>query len=132
MDKLIMKKLLEEKFDDEFVFLPGFYDDFEELTKNSGNAERITQLLLTKLYAILELGDCDCGLKWLERLKHCDNLYSLHLKTKNENYRLLLSKGDDGKIFLHMFFEKSGKGNTSYSDHIPIAIKRRENYLKGL
>lgn len=132
MNKLIIKKLLEDTLfaKGKFVFLPGFYDDFEELINNTGNAKKVIDKLLRELNAILELNNCDCGLRWLEHLKKYGNMYSLHLDTNNENYRILFSKHSDGKIFLHMFFEKE-KGNTSYSAHVPIARERMKNYLKG-
>ena len=133
MDRIMIKKLLEINFgsEDVFVFLPEFYTDFEELVCKSGNAKKVVKKLIEKLYAILELNNCDCGPTWLEHLKEYGNMYSLHIKTHFENYRVLFSKHKNGKVFLHMFYEKNDKSNTSYSSHVPVAEKRMENYLKG-
>lgn len=82
--------------------------------------------MMGRLRMIVELGDVDCGFKWLEKLKAYNNMYSLHLDADSKNYRILFSKNEKGKLFLHMFFEKDGKTNTSYKKHVPIAISRRD------
>ncbi len=121
-------ELLKRNFDDHFDFHPEFYDEFVELIIDSGSERIILSALITKLKMIIELGDIDCGTKWLERLKKYDNMYSLKLKAGSKNYRLLFSKTNSGKIFLHTFYEKSGKTDSSYKKHVPIAIERRNNY----
>ena len=133
MDKLMIKKLLEDTLfaEGKFVFLPEFYEDFEELSHNTGNAKKVINRLLFELNAIIQLNNCDCGPTWLEHLKEYGNMYSLHIDTQFENYRILFSKDSYNKIFLHMFFEKAGKGKTSYGSHVPIAKERMKNYLKG-
>lgn len=130
MDILDIKNILEHQFGDRFSFHPDFFPEFVELIKESGAEKEILVQFLRKLSAIVELGDCDSGLRWLEKLKKYDNMYSLHLQTKTKNYRLLFSKIGNGKLFLHIFFERAGKGNSSYAKHVPIAIQRREDFLK--
>lgn len=59
-------------------------------------------------------------------IKNYGNMYSLHLDADSKNYRLLFSKSQEGKYFLRMFYEKSGKTATSYAKNVPIAISRRD------
>ena len=127
MDKIDIKELLKNTFGDKFHFHPKFYEEFAELTKKSGVEQKIVRLFVRRLSAISQLKDIDCGLSWLEHLKMYDNMYSLHVDTNEKNYRLLFSQNSKGKYFLHMFYEKSGKKNTSYAKHVPIAIQRRED-----
>ena len=124
----IIKDLLESKFGDSFQFHPAFYEEFSELVQKSGEEKRIINVLVRRLLSIIELENIDYGLKWLEHLKKYGNMYSLHIDTQRKNYRLLFSKKDDKKFFLHMFYERSGKDDTSYAKHVPIAINRRDNY----
>lgn len=127
MDNIDIKTLLEKMFVNTFEFHPKFYDDFVELVTKSGQEKKIIKILINKLSAIIELGDRDYGTKWLEHLKEYGNMYSLHIDTNNKNYRLLFSRKSNKKYFLHMFFEKSGKGDTSYAKHVPIAMERRDD-----
>lgn len=127
MDRINIKELLQKNFGDRFEFHPDFYKEFEELVLNSGQEKRIVRAFIAKLRAIIDLGDIDFGIKWLEQLKNYDNMYSLHIDTNNQNYRLLFSKKDNNKYFLHMFFERSGKKATSYDKHVQIALERRDN-----
>ncbi|MBR3933021.1 MAG: hypothetical protein IKJ68_03805 [Clostridia bacterium] len=127
MDKISIKELLESTFGDMFLFHPEFLIEYDELIKESGEVRKINKLLVRRLYAIIELGDPDDGLPWLEHLKAYDNMYSLHINTNTQNYRLLFSKSSNKKYFLHMFYERSGKKKSSYESHVPIAISRRDN-----
>lgn len=120
-----LKEQLEAAFGSRFDFHPDFYNDFESLIIGSGSEQKIIKQFLGRLAMIIELGDKDFGLKWLERLKNYDNMYSLHLDADSKNYRLLFSKNKNGKLFLHMFYEKAGKRATSYDKHVPIALSRR-------
>ena len=127
MDKINIKELLNNKFGDTFQFHPMFFEEFSRLVENTGEEKKIINLFVKRLFALIELGDIDYGLQWLEHLKNYGNMYSLHIETNNKNFRLLFSKKANNKYFLHMFYEKSGKRNTSYEKHAPIAIKRRDN-----
>ncbi len=127
MDKINIKELLESFFGNMFLFHPEFLVEYGELIKKSGEEKKITNLLVKRLLAIKELGHPDDGLPWLEHLKSYDNMYSLHINTNTQNYRLLFSKSSNKKYFLHMFYERSGKKKSSYESHVPIAISRRDN-----
>ena len=127
MDKISIKELLESLFGEKFRFHPEFIEEYDRLVKESGEEEKINNLLVRRLSAIIELGNRDYGLKWLEHLKDYGNMYSLHVDTNTQNYRLLFSKSSNKKYFLHMFYERSGKKKSSYESHVPIAISRRDN-----
>ncbi len=121
-----MKTLIEREFGNNFDFHPSFFEEFVELTNKSGAQGKLIKQFVTRLYAIIALGDIDFGTKWLEKLKMYENLYSLHLDADSKNYRLLFSKNKNGKYFLRMFYEKSGKAATSYAPNAAIAISRRD------
>lgn len=124
METLNLQVLIEKTCGNMFDFHPKFYEEFKNLVVESGVERIIIKQLLTKLKMIVQLGNVDCGLKWLEKLKNYDNMYSLHIQAGHKNYRLLFSKTSNKKIFLHMFYEKSGKYATSYDKHVPIALER--------
>lgn len=126
MDTLDIKELLSASFGEAFDFHPDFVDEFSSLIKKSGSEKQVIAQFLNRLDAIIQLGNIDYGPKWIEKLKNYDNMYSLHIDAARTNYRLLFSKNKNGKYFLHVFYEKSGKINTSYAAHVPIAIKRRD------
>lgn len=67
------------------------------------------------------------------------NTFEFHPKFYDDFVELVTKSGQEKKIiktfsrksnkkyFLHMFFEKSGKGDTSYAKHVPIAMERRDD-----
>lgn len=132
MDRIDIKELLQKTFGDRFEFHPEFYKEFTELISKSGQEKKIIKAFISKLLAIIELGDKDYGPPWIEHLKKYGNMYSLHINTNDKNYRLLFSKKSKKKFFLHMFYEKSGKGATSYDKHVPIALERRDIIRRSL
>lgn len=131
MDTIELNKILKKQFGNFFIYHPAFLDEFVSLTKESGCNKALVKEFLRKLNMILCLDNIDCGLKWLEHLKKYGNMYSLHLNVKSKNYRLLFSKTPDGKLFLRMFYEKSGKKVTSYSNNIDVAFRRLSEYSTG-
>ena len=92
---------------------------------NSGEEKIIVNQFIRRLKVIKNLDNLNCRVKWLELLKNC-GLYSLHIDTKTKNFRLLFSVEKNGKIFLRMFDEKSGKKQTSYEKNIKIALDRKQ------
>lgn len=127
MGTLHIKELLEATFGEFFHFHPAFCNEFEDLIIGSGCEKAIIKQLINRLSMIQKLGDRDFGLSWLEHLKAYGNLYSLHIDACSKNYRLLFTKNKQGKLFLHVFYERSGKKNTSYEQHAKMAIARRDN-----
>ena len=126
MEKINIKEMLNISFGNKFLFHDDFFEEFTQLVSNSGQEERIIGKLIDKLNAIIRLEDKDYGIKWLEHLKAYGNMYSLHIDLNKINYRLLFSKTNDKKYFLHIFYEKSGKKETAYDKHVEIAVKRRD------
>lgn len=128
MDSLSDLELLTIKFKDKIVFHPLFTREFEDFLRKHGNQEVIIQMLYGRLIFILESGK-DYGIPWVESLKGEPNLYSLHIDVRSINLRLLYSRTSNKRLFLHAFYERGGKKNTSYNKSIQIAIERRESYL---
>ena len=122
-----IKEILEARFGNTFEFHPAFFDEFVNLIEKSGSEQKLIKQFLFRLEAIIALGNIDFGPKWIEHLKKYGNMYSLHLDADSKNYRLLFSKNKQGKYFLRMFYEKSGKRATSYEPNVKIAISRRDN-----
>ena len=127
MGTLDLSKIRESEYVNAFQFHPEFVKEFVDNISRSGNKKRIINQFNNRLRMVLELGDVDHGLSWLEHLKEYGNMYSLHLDEGSTNYRLLFSKNKDGKYFLRMFYEREGKDATSYRKNVPIAISRRDN-----
>lgn len=125
MDRLKVQEWLKEKIGEDVSYHPEFVNEFSELVGQSGLESKILKQLLRRYLTMKNL-EVDSGLNWLEKLKHTDGLYSLHVDVAKTNYRILFSRDGEGRIFLHMFYEQSGHRNTSYEAHIPIALKRRE------
>ena len=110
------------------IFHPDFWNDFFELVERSHKKQKIIDLFFKKLSMIVDLGNIDYGTDWIEHLKDCDNMYSLHIKTRGVNFRILFSRTRTGKLFLRMFDEKSGKRATSYNKNRQIALSRKCNF----
>ena len=122
-----IKTMLEHRFGNVFEFHPAFCEEFVDLITKSGSEDKLVKQFIDRLEAIIALGNIDYGPKWLEHLKKYGNMYSLHLDADSKNYRLLFSRNKKGKLFLRMFYEKSGKKATSYAKNVPIAISRRDS-----
>lgn len=99
METVEFKELLQKEFGNKFLFHPEFHKEFIALISKSGAEQKIIKQFLNRLHAILILDNIDCGLPWLESLKQCDNMYSLHLKEGKKNFRVLYSKTKNGKFF---------------------------------
>lgn len=125
MDELSFKTILiEHNLEDCFSFHKLFVEEFIASVTNSGEERIIVNQLIKKLITINSLDNLNGRIKWLELLKNC-GLYSLHIDTKSKNFRLLFSVEKNGKIFLRLFDEKSGKKSTSYAKNIQIALDRK-------
>lgn len=125
MEELTVSKLLKEHFGSYYKYHNDFLSELSEAIDKSGESDKLIKTLIAKLMAIKKLDNIDFGLPWLEHLKEYGNMYSLHVKTQTGNYRLLFSREPNGKYFLRMFDEKSGKKQTSYAKNVKIALKRK-------
>ena len=63
--------------------------------------------------------------KVFERLSHVKGIYSMHIKTKFINYRVLYAHIKGQYVLLGGFDEKEGKTNTSYAPAVATAKKRK-------
>lgn len=125
MDELSFRKeLIKYDLCDHYDFHELFVEEFIAAISKSGEERIIANQFFRRLKTIIGLDSLNCGVKWLEQLKSCD-LYSLHIDTKSKNYRMLFSVQPNGKLFLRMFDEKSGKGKASYAPNIKIALERK-------
>jgi mRNA-degrading endonuclease RelE of RelBE toxin-antitoxin system len=79
--------------------------------------KRITQLKDLGVSCVSELSHS------FESLKRHRGLYSLHIRGKGFNYRIIYSYISQNEIFLHGFYEKDSS-KSGYDHHIPIAKKR--------
>lgn len=102
-----------------------FHREFFQLVDASSDREKVysrvyqllNQLRLTPIHIL-------CTGENFEKLKGYKNLYSMRVKVTELNLRILFSYRSDGSILLHAFHEISGKKETSYEKHAPIAQER--------
>ena len=102
MEIVEFEQMLQNEYGNTFIFHPAFCKEFIESVSKSGVEKQIIKQLLNKLHAIIHLDNVDFGMPWLERLKQCDNMYSLHINEGKKNFRLLYSKTKSGRIFLRI------------------------------
>ena len=128
-----IKILLDTIFENaHFEIHPEFTEEFILLISKSSDKEIILEKFDTLLDVIDKMGCYNmCKHKQIEKLHSCNNLYSLHLETKNSNYRVLFSLIKSSKVLLHIFYKKEGKKVSEYQSHIPIAQTRLDNFIKG-
>ena len=69
--------------------------------------------------------------KQFESVLHEKNLYSMIIKGKECNIRILYSY-INGEVFLHSFYEREGKSKTAYTSAIKIAKSRREEIISEM
>lgn len=131
MDILNTEKLFQDKFGNDFIFHPKFYEEFTDLVYKTGKEQEIIKQLISRMSSIVEMGNGNYYPNWVEHLKGYSDLYSLHITAKQTNFRILFSITNDGKIFLRMFYERAGKKATAYDDNIQIALKRKSGFNSG-
>ena len=112
-----------------FEFDDGFLSDLTGFLKyTNGNTGMFISelLLLLKLVNQYKENIIQVNPNLYEILKHYDNYYSLHLKVKNFNPRVLVKFLDDDKHpwFASIFNEKEGKKHTDYHANVTIANRR--------
>ena len=106
--------------------------EIETFVLKCGNRKAFLKLLVMRRKQLNALSpDQLVQLNEFELLKQASNLYSMHLKGKGFNYRILYQYLSDGEVLLLGFEEKHGKKVTEYSNFIPTALERLEIFLKG-
>ena len=130
----LLKNYLDE-YGDGFVFHSSFICEFKEiLLKNAQGAEKeVFNLLVKQLSFVNALGirvDCADGNEKLKGMKSEQEYYSLHIKNKTVNIRLLMTFKNEVPMFLAAFNEKEGKKTTDYSQWERV-IKERSKQIRG-
>lgn len=131
MNIVLMIHSLEDAFS-EYTVHSDLIKDLISILKNSGNEKSFIAKLTTSLWFLSEYGKTAHlqPTKQFEKIKDVDNMYSMHICTKNYNVRILYSFLSDDKILLHGFDEKSGKRITDYSHALPVAKNRLNEIIE--
>ena len=109
---------------------PLLASDITHIIKESGLEKQFLSKLRTQLLILNEYKD-SAHIRFpdsFEKLRHTKNLYSMKLKNRQYNIRILYTFQKDGTILLYAFYERSGKRSSDYSKPIKIAKERlRDN-----
>ena len=102
-----------------------FIGDIREVIFGTGQEQPFLKKLLHRINALLVEGANAIGNPGFEKLKHCADLYSMHVDTQSLNIRVLFALRDNNvQLLLLAFNEKEGKRKTDYSQKIPEALRR--------
>lgn len=106
---------------------PDLVNDFEELLNNTGLLQDFASKFFFNLLILSDKKEKTHNYysNNFEKLKTEDDMYSMRIKLKGCNARILYSFLSDGTILLHCFYERGGKKNTDYTKAIKIAAKRK-------
>lgn len=122
MDKrdffVFLSESLEGYSTGDFRFHGRFFEEFKVLLKKaSGNEREIFNLLIKQLNFVKALGERVDQVDSNEIIKYQErNYYSLHLRGRNFNLRLLITFDEESiPIFLAAFYERSGKRASDYT-----------------
>ena len=102
---------------------PLLLDEIKDLVFGTGHEKEFFSSLQSQLTFVKTLGYSAVCMKQIEKLKNSSDLYSMHLESKNFNYRILFS---------FMENERQGKRHTDYSRHTPIAQIRLQELKEEL
>jgi len=120
--KLKLKKLFER-----VQFHEKVIDEIRELVIGKGIEEQFINQLEKNLNILETFGLNAVQHGNFEKLKGCEDLFSMKFKGKNMNLRMLYSYDVFTEIImLHFFYERDDSRKDSYEDHIPIALARKE------
>lgn len=116
---------------DGLIIHEKFIGEFHDLIRESGNQIRIMKKLVTLVAMMQNIKpEVLCTNSNFENLKEYHNLYSMKLKSKGYNIRVLYSYSDRGKLLINSFYEKAGKRNTEYKKYAEIALERRKELIE--
>ena len=112
----------------EFIIHEQCLVEFSDLIKKdlSGHQKEFLKQLATQLKNLQQYKHQIYEIDDNEKLKGTkESLYSLRMKSKNYNIRLIVAfNNDDIPILLSVFYERSGKKKTDYSEKISEAERR--------
>lgn len=129
MNIIKLKDELEVHFKD-FKIHPKLVNEISQTLEKTGERKAFLSKFINNLNFLKSYGELAHiqSTDKFEKLKNAENMYSMHIKGKTFNVRVLYSFLSNGTILLHGFDEKSGKKVTDYSKAIPIAEKRLDEY----
>lgn len=118
-----------------YLFHPRCMDEIKALLLKElrGKEARFFNVLQAQFNNIHEFGPMISQVDSHERLKHCSKpYYSIHLKQNQFNIRLLAYITlENPPLFLGIFYERSGKSATDYSQWIPVLDNRLKEMMEG-
>lgn len=120
-----------------YVFHKKFISEMKDLISNfTGKELEIFDLLVKQLSYIAQFGRQINDIGKNEKIRHMkteQEYYSIHLKGKGFNLRILLTFFiDDTPLILGVFNEKSGKSVTDYSKWKPVLLERYKELKEEL
>lgn len=101
---------------------PALLPELLDLLKRTGQEKQFLAMLSKRLKFLQSEGTSATQHEEFERLE--DNIYSMHISSKQMNIRILYSFLNDGSVLLHAFYERAGKRHTDYTDTIKLARTR--------
>lgn len=110
-----------------FEYHPDFVKELIDILTATGIDARFLSVFEARLALLREYGEDACRIapSRFERLKGTRfPLFSMRLKTKRINLRILYTVSASGSIMLLPFWEKDDSYNSRYEKFIPISEKR--------
>lgn len=125
MNIIKLNNELEVHFKD-FKVHPDLIKEVSQILEKTGERKAFLSKFINNLKFLKNYGELAHiqSTDKFEKLKQAENMYSMHIKGKTFNVRILYSFLANGTILLHGFDEKSGKKVTNYSKAVPIAKKK--------
>lgn len=117
-----------------FRFHERFLEEFRTLLKNaSGNEKEIFALFIKQMNFVKILGKQVHNADGNEIIKHQESeYYSLHLSSKNFNFRFLMTFVENNPVFLCAFYEREGKRVSDYTKWKEVLKQRLNEVLEEI
>lgn len=106
-----------------------------EIVLGSGYEVKFLKQFEKLLKTASEQGSQVVGLSSFEILKDTNSpkdIFSMKLKSKSYNIRILYTLSETGQTYLHCFYERQGDSRTDYTERIPVAIERIKELLEEM
>ena len=116
------------------IYHPLFAKELDDLLSHDlrGKEEQFFKVLLIQTGYVKEFGPDIIKIDGHEKLKYIDgDFYSLHIRAKQFNVRILFSFIDHSPVFLSIFYERSKKGKTDYSSFVSTLMNRYSEMVEG-
>lgn len=128
MDTIFFKEQILSLLDN-FEYHEKLLSDITNAFENSGKESTFLVKFMIALKILKEYGinATKVNRTMFEKLKDANDLFSMRLKSKDFNYRIIYSFTASGTVLIHGFEEKAGKRKTDYRGALKIVGKRIEN-----